>query len=422
MATDDTPVQQTAPQKKERIVWIDQLRGIAFYFVILGHMNVPEMLKSWIYSFHMPIFFFITGFNYDIEKIAKTKPLAYLKKLGARLLVPYVWMQLLSFCLRFIDQTVIKQKEVPVALWLRGILRGNSQLIQAPSNPLYFCLLLFCAELLLYVIIKLTHGKRFPVYALTLSTLPFSLLTEPLWLRWHLNVAPACACMILCGAALGQLYREKKPLLQSLRLPQTLLLSAVLLLFGAAVWYFNGYTSVHGNTWGKDFVLAMLTALATSTALALLTMKLPKLSWLTLAGQNTLLFMGFHKPLLLIAEALFPSWESSALFLVLGSVGIYALLLPVTLFFRRYAPFVCGVESDFSARPVKIGQAVCLLGATIVPFWYFVCHLQDGLLRTRALYLVLAFAGYLLVCAGAYFIMRRFIRFPFLPQKKEPTA
>ncbi len=269
MATDDTPVQQTAPQKKERIVWIDQLRGIAFYFVILGHMNVPEMLKSWIYSFHMPIFFFITGFNYDIEKIAKTKPLAYLKKLGARLLVPYVWMQLLSFCLRFIDQTVIKQKEVPVALWLRGILRGNSQLIQAPSNPLYFCLLLFCAELLLYVIIKLTHGKRFPVYALTLSTLPFSLLTEPLWLRWHLNVAPACACMILCGAALGQLYREKKPLLQSLRLPQTLLLSAVLLLFGAAVWYFNGYTSVHGNTWGKDFVLAMLTALATSTALAL---------------------------------------------------------------------------------------------------------------------------------------------------------
>ena len=423
MANDETLTQQSQlPQKKERIVWVDQLRGLAFYFVILGHMKIPEMLKSWIYSFHMPIFFFISGFNYDIEKVANTKPLAYLKKLSMRLLVPYVWMQLLSFCLRFVDQTLIQHKEVPVALWLRGILRGNSQLIKAPSNPLYFCLLLFCAELLLYVIIKLTHGRRFLVYALTLSTLPFSLLTEPLWLRWHLNVAPACACMILCGAALGQLYRDKKELLQSLKLPHTLLLSVVLFAFGAAVSYFNGYTSVHGNVWGQDFVLAMLAALATSTALALLMMKLPRLSWLTLAGQNTLLFMGFHKPLLLIAEALFPTQKNTALFLVCVSVGVYLLLLPVTLLFRRFAPFVCGQQSDFSALPVKIGQAVCLLGATCVPFWYFVNHLKDGFLRSSPLYLVLAVAGYLLVCAAAYFVMRRFIRFPFLPQKKEPSA
>ena len=418
----DTPALQTAAPKKERIVWIDQLRGIAFYFVILGHMNVPEMLKSWIYSFHMPVFFFITGFNYDIDKIAQTAPLAYLKKLGARLLVPYVWMQLLSFCLRFVDQTLLQHREVPVALWLRGILRGNSQIIKAPSNPLYFCLLLFCAELLLYIIIKLTHGRRFLVYALTLSTLPLSLLTETLWLRWHLNVAPACACMILCGAALGQMYRKKKALLQSLRLSQTLPLCAVLFLFGAAVWYFNGYTSVHGNVWGKDFTLAMLAALATSTALALLTMKLPKLGWLTLAGQNTLLFMGFHKPLVLIGEAMFPAWKTSALFLVLGSVAIYALLLPVTLLFRRFAPFVCGAESDFSALPVKIGQAVCLLGATCVPFWYFVNHLKGGFLRSSPLVLALAVAGYLLICAAAYRVMRRFVRFPFLPQKKEPDA
>ena len=417
----DTPALQTAAPKKERIVWIDQLRGIAFYFVILGHMNIPEMLKSWIYSFHMPVFFFITGFNYDIDKIAQTAPLAYLKKLGARLLVPYVWMQLLSFCLRFVDQTLLCHKEVPVALWLRGILRGNSQIIKAPSNPLYFCLLLFCAELLLYIIIKLTHGRRFLVYALTLSTLPLSLLTETLWLRWHLNVAPACACMILCGAALGQMYRKKKALLQSLRLSQTLPLCAVLFLFGAAVWYFNGYMSVHGNVWGKDFALAMLAALATSTALALLTMKLPKLGWLTLAGQNTLLFMGFHKPMILCMEALFPAWKKTALFVVCAAVLCFALLLPLTLWFRRFAPFVAGVPSDFADTKVKIGQAVCVVGATCVPYLYALHHLKGGLLVSTPLYCVLSGAAYLLICAALWFALRRFVRFPFLPQK-EPAV
>ena len=92
-------------QKKERIVWVDQLRGLAFFFVVLGHLPVDKTFKSWIYSFHMPIFFFITGFNYNIEKLARTKPLDYLKKLCLRLLVPYVWMQLLSMCLRFLQKS-----------------------------------------------------------------------------------------------------------------------------------------------------------------------------------------------------------------------------------------------------------------------------------------------------------------------------
>lgn len=94
----------------------------------------------------------------------------------------------------------------------------------------------------------------------------------------------------------------------------------------------------------------------------------------------------------------------------------------MTLLFRRFAPFVCGAESDFSALPVKIGQAVCLLGATCVPFWYFVNHLKGGFLRSSPPVLALAVAGYLLVCAAAYRVMRRFVRFPFLPQKKEPDA
>ena len=414
-------LQPVSPLKQERIVWLDQLKGIAFFFVILGHLEIGATLKSWICSFHMPLFFFVTGFNFKIEKLAETKPLDYLRRLTLRLLVPYVWMQLLSMVLRFVQKTVLGHAEVPAALYMRGIVRGHSRLAEAPSNPLYFVLLLFLAELLLFFLIKLTKGRRLPLFALTFALLPLSIFTEHLRLPWHLNVTPAVACMILCGNALGLLYRAHEEKIKALTLPKTLGLALGLLAFGAAVWYFNGRTSIHGNHYGKDFAVALLTAVATSAALAFLTMKLPKLGWLNLAGQNTLLFMGFHKPMILCMEALFPAWKKTALFVVCAAVLCFALLLPLTLWFRRFAPFVAGVPSDFADTKVKIGQAVCVVGATCVPYLYALHHLKGGLLVSTPLYCVLSGAAYLLICAALCIALRWFVRFPFLPQK-EPAV
>lgn len=410
------------PLKKDRIVWLDQLKGIAFFFVILGHLDINSTLLSWICSFHMPLFFFATGFNFKIEKLAQTRAADYCKRLFLRLLVPYVWMQLLSMLLRFVQLTVLKHEEVPAALYIRGIIRGHSRLATAPSNPLYFVLLLFLAQLLLFCIIKLTGGRRLPVFALAFALLPLSLFTEHLRLPWHCNVAPAAACLILCGNALGQLYRKNEEKVRALSLPKTLGCSLGLALCGAIIWYFNGRTSIHGNHFGKDFSMALLTALATCIALALLTMKLPKLSWLNLAGQNTLLFMGLHKPLILCMEAAFPAQKKTPLFIACAAVVCFAALLPVTLWFRRFAPFVVGAASSFSDTKIKIGQAVCVVGATCVPYLYAVNHLKGGLLRSTPLLCVLAVAAYLLICAALWFVLRRLIRFPFLPQAKEHSA
>jgi fucose 4-O-acetylase-like acetyltransferase len=41
-----------------RIVSFDILKGGGILLVILGHIQIPYMLKTVIYSFHMPLFFF----------------------------------------------------------------------------------------------------------------------------------------------------------------------------------------------------------------------------------------------------------------------------------------------------------------------------------------------------------------------------
>lgn len=45
-----------------RLLYVDYMKAIAMILVIMGHVNFAnEPVKAWIYSFHMPAFFFCTG-------------------------------------------------------------------------------------------------------------------------------------------------------------------------------------------------------------------------------------------------------------------------------------------------------------------------------------------------------------------------
>lgn len=49
---------------KERIYWIDYLKAITMFMVVLGHSGLDDdsILKTWIYGFHMPLFIFASGY------------------------------------------------------------------------------------------------------------------------------------------------------------------------------------------------------------------------------------------------------------------------------------------------------------------------------------------------------------------------
>ena len=42
---------------KNRVEWIDMAKGLGIIFVLLGHARFPDEIITWIYSFHMPLFF-----------------------------------------------------------------------------------------------------------------------------------------------------------------------------------------------------------------------------------------------------------------------------------------------------------------------------------------------------------------------------
>ncbi len=83
---------------KERIKWVDWTKTICMFLVILGHCHLHETYKSIttiIYTFHMPLFFFISGLlcrsNWSVKSLIKDIKF---------ILIPYMTYGLISI---FID-------------------------------------------------------------------------------------------------------------------------------------------------------------------------------------------------------------------------------------------------------------------------------------------------------------------------------
>ncbi|MDR0824099.1 MAG: acyltransferase family protein [Prevotella sp.] len=72
--------------EKERIEWIDIAKGIGIGCVVMGHIFSPQMLANKIiFLFHIPLFFYISGFLY--KKASRNG--AYTVKKLRNLIVPY---------------------------------------------------------------------------------------------------------------------------------------------------------------------------------------------------------------------------------------------------------------------------------------------------------------------------------------------
>jgi len=79
----------------QRQGWIDTLKGIAIFLVVVGHVNANGgLIKNTIYAFHMPLFFFLSGFLLVPGRYAEFA--AFIKRRISTRLVPYLFFYALS--------------------------------------------------------------------------------------------------------------------------------------------------------------------------------------------------------------------------------------------------------------------------------------------------------------------------------------
>lgn len=66
--------------KTNRIEEVDISKGIGMILVITGHLCVSTLLRNFIYSFHMPLFFILSGVVYNVSR-TKIRKAIQIKKI-----------------------------------------------------------------------------------------------------------------------------------------------------------------------------------------------------------------------------------------------------------------------------------------------------------------------------------------------------
>lgn len=356
--------------KKERIIWIDQLRSIAFLFVIVGHVALPKEWQSLIYSFHMPLFFLISGLTINEEKICAIPIKEYIKGHAQRLLIPYFWMNFLMFPLWYFAFHYITQSTkltIVEAFW--GIFIGNNEIQGAPSNALWFVLVLFLANILYCVLLKLANGQENILFIMIILCGLIGYSERAIPQIWHFNVTFTAVVFMYIGNRFMKWYKSVgKKYISNVGLWEKILFIGVVIIVGLVSHEMNGRISMTANKFGDSLLLFYLTALAFSIVIILVVMYIPKIKCVTYIGQNTLLYVGIHLPILRIFEKLFPEILSNYKYSIPFAFVLYLGLIPVCMLCNKYAPYVCGKPLKQNTIPVKIFKIVLIVFGASVPY------------------------------------------------------
>lgn len=142
-----------------RQTWIDICRGIGILIVVLGHANPP--FKKFIYGFHMPFFFLLSGYLLSDRKLSLPFR-GFVKVQASSYVVPYILLCIVNLFFHagilFIKGELSLQRFIK---YIIGILYSRGTVEWMPNcTPLWFLTALFVAMLMYYWINKLHERNK----------------------------------------------------------------------------------------------------------------------------------------------------------------------------------------------------------------------------------------------------------------------
>ncbi|WP_191090721.1 acyltransferase family protein [Niallia endozanthoxylica] len=149
-----------------RIQWIDASKGIGIFLVVIGHTMLQGELRGQIYAFHMPLFFFMSGFLFSNRKYPQLK--GFVQAKAKSLLIPYVSFSIISILLMKMFE--IEVIDIPSLIQTFLLSERNGIYF---NQPLWFLTSLFTIEIIFYLLVKYVKKTSF-IMLLTMAISLFS--------------------------------------------------------------------------------------------------------------------------------------------------------------------------------------------------------------------------------------------------------
>ena len=238
-------------KNNKRIAWIDNAKAIAIFFIVLGHQLPSGELCGYLYSFHVPLFFFLSGLTFSADK----SPQKYLKEKAKRILIPYFAFSLISIAIYYILNLIFHRGGLSLGQCLLGMLTGTrSTRLMLWNNPLWFLPCLFVLLIFAYIIKRFIFCSNkiiFTVISLTVSVAAVIVLyctkfypNAPFGIIQAVNASPYFIIGIL---TMQLLYKDEKPKIAWAKV----LVSLILIVGGAFLSTLNSRTDFAMNDFGK---------------------------------------------------------------------------------------------------------------------------------------------------------------------------
>jgi fucose 4-O-acetylase-like acetyltransferase len=156
---------------------VDIAKGLGIFFVIWGHCMIPRSYI--IYSFHMPLFFAISGFLYSSKSSVKD----FIKSKIKRILIPYYFFSLASLFLYLIKSIISNDLTLEIKIIMKIIIGLPISI----NIALWFLPCLFCISIcykllnnyfdkkLIHILILLLSGIGYLMWIFVPSIIPLKI-------------------------------------------------------------------------------------------------------------------------------------------------------------------------------------------------------------------------------------------------------
>ena len=336
------PSTKTAPLAK-RVEYVDIAKGIGITLVVMAHNDfalISPFAHKFIYSFHMPMFFFMSGMFFKPDIPFWT----FVRQRFNRVLRPFLFMIL------FIFFTSISFSKVSILEASRRIVKamyGTGQYLDWVQ--LWFLPHLFVVSLFVYFFVRtIRQPLLFRLrWAILVVLYVVGVLSINLFYPFELNLLgkdftlyglPFSLDLVLVSGFFFTLAYELNQtrypsLLES---PWTLLMAALMLIF--LVWYFPAKIDFNIR-WFDSLPINTIEALLGILLILAVSKQMERISWLSYVfkylGQSSLIILVFQVPiqdywgqkLLMLTNNLSFSYWVSFLAGVVGPVVINALFI-----------------------------------------------------------------------------------------------
>lgn len=335
-----------------RYNWIDSLKGMAIILVVIGHLNgVSSGLNQYIYSFHMPLFFFISGYLFNFEKYIDIGKEYVIKKINS-LIIPYFFFSVISYIFYIIMDSLYQPQIQNIEVFKEGILFNLYVIICSASGylintPLWFLPCLFITEVSFFILRK--HFK--PNYALLFIIIAFSLIGflynnyVPLRLPWGADIA--FTGIVFYSA--GYIFRTNY---ESIFFGKSYFFILILFLVHITLSFVNPRVDMYYLKY-NNYLLFYISAFSGILFYTYMFKTMKSLRTLRFYGKNSLTILGFHYLIKSVIKYLFPPLFkysniqiSENTFVIIQIVLTLLLVIPLIIITNRHFPHIVGKKQS----------------------------------------------------------------------------